>query len=52
MAHHVLDADAELGKIGNSCLKEGDSTLFALIGHDLHKSDARGIAPARSRGDD
>src|SRR5262245_35824451 len=50
-AHHLsrklkaLGHDARL-MLSNGCLKEGDGTLFALVGHDLHESDARGIVDA------
>jgi hypothetical protein len=46
VSHHALDTDGELGVIGNGGLQEGDGTLFALIGHDLHEGDARGIVDA------
>ena len=38
--------DAELCKISNGGLKEGDRALFALIGQDLHERDPRGIVDA------
>jgi hypothetical protein len=43
VGHHALDANAELAIISNRGLKEGDRAGFALIGHDLHEGDARGI---------
>ena len=38
--------DAEFSVIGNGGIQEGDGALFALIGHDLHEGDARGIVNA------
>jgi len=35
-----------LGKIGNSSFREGDSTLFALVGPDLNEGDSRGVVDA------
>src|SRR5262245_66445415 len=44
--HHAFDADAKLGKIGNSSFQESDSTLFALVGPDLDEGDSRGVVDA------
>jgi hypothetical protein len=44
--HHAFDADAKLGKIGNSSFQEGDSVLFALVGLDLNEGDSRGVIDA------
>jgi hypothetical protein len=40
VGHRTVDANAKFGKIGNGSLKEGDSTLLVLVGHDLNESDA------------
>ena len=36
----------KLGVISSGGLQEGNSTLFALIGHDLHERDLGGIVDA------
>ena len=36
----------KLGVISSGGLQEGNSTLFALIGHDLHERDSGGIVDA------
>jgi hypothetical protein len=36
----------QAGKVSNGGLEEGDGTLLALVGHDLHKRDARSIVDA------
>ena len=46
VGHHALDADAELGIVGDRGLEEGDGALLALIRHDLDEGDARGIVDA------
>ncbi|MER9338788.1 hypothetical protein NKJ06_33535 [Mesorhizobium sp. M0293] len=44
---HTQNLDAEAGVISDgSSFKEGDSALFALVGHDLDESDAQGIIDA------
>src|SRR5262245_9479278 len=43
-----LSLRARCEHLGNGGLEEGDSTLPALVGHDLHKGDARGAGDAES----
>ena len=42
----LSDVDAEAGVVGDGSFEEGDSTLLALVGHELDESDARGIVDA------
>ena len=44
--HHAFDVDPEPGEVSSGGHQEGDSALFALVGHDLHESDARGVVNA------
>src|SRR6478736_5814781 len=46
VGHHAPHLDAEAGVISDGRFEEGDSALFALVGHDLDESDARGIVDA------
>jgi hypothetical protein len=41
-----LEADAELGEVGDGGLEENDGALLALVGHDLDEGDARGVVNA------
>src|SRR3984885_6997369 len=44
--HHAFDVDPEPGEVSSGGHQEGDSALLALVWHDLHESDARGVVNA------